>query len=117
MWWIIAVAVLVLIVIILIVFSIALPKFKSVQRLVDRLNLVARENLTGMMVVRAFNMQPFEEARFDKANVDLYRVGLFINRVMVVMFPLMMMIMNGVTIGIIWVGATKSLMVPCRWAT
>lgn len=105
MWWIIAVAVAMLLSLIAIVFSIALPKFKSIQKLVDRLNLVARENLTGMMVIRAFNMQPFEENRFDKANRDLTSVTLFINRVMVVMMPVMMLIMNGLSLAIIWVGA------------
>jgi ATP-binding cassette subfamily B multidrug efflux pump len=105
MWWLIAVAVAILLSLIAIVFSIALPKFKSIQKLVDRLNLVARENLSGMMVIRAFNMQPFEEARFDKANRDLTGVSLFINRVMVVMMPLMMFIMSSLMLAIIWVGA------------
>jgi ATP-binding cassette subfamily B protein len=105
MWWIIAVAVGVLLTIILAVFSIALPKFKSIQNLIDRLNLVMRENLSGMMVIRAFNRQDFELQRFDKANLDLTAVMLFINRVMVVMMPLMMLIMNGVSILILWIGA------------
>jgi len=105
MWWIIALAVVVLLGLILTVFSIALPRFRLIQSLIDRLNLVTRENLSGMMVIRAFNMQPFEEARFDKANQDLTRNSLFINRVMVVMMPVMMMVMNGVTLLIIWVGA------------
>ena len=105
MWWLIAVAVLVLISLILVVFSIALPKFKAVQKLVDRLNLVARENLSGIMVIRAFNMQPFEEQRFDRANIDLTAVSLFINRLMVVMFPFMMLIMSGLSLAIIWIGS------------
>ena len=105
MWWILAMAVAVLLGLILVVFYIALPKFKSIQRLVDRLNLVARESLTGMMVVRAFNKQQYEESRFDKANIDLTKVSLFINRVMVVMMPLMMMLMNVLTIVVIWVGS------------
>ena len=105
MWWLIAVAVAILLSLIAIVFSIALPKFKSIQKLVDRLNLVARENLSGMMVIRAFNMQPFEENRFDKANRDLTSVSLFINRVMVVMMPMMMFIMSSLMLAIIWVGA------------
>jgi len=105
MWWLIAVAVAILLSLIAIVFSIALPKFKSIQKLVDRLNLVAREHLTGMMVIRAFNMQAFEEARFDKANRDLTAVSLFINRVMVIMMPLMMFIMSTLMLAIIWVGA------------
>ncbi len=103
--WLIGVAVIVLIGLIMIVFSISLPKFKITQKLVDRINLVARENLSGMMVVRAFNMQAFEEDRFDKANLDLTAVSLFINRVMVVMMPMMMLIMNGLSLAIIWFGA------------
>ncbi len=105
--WLIIVAVVMLISLILIVVSIAMPKFKIVQKLVDRINLVARENLSGMMVIRAFNMQKFEEKRFDKANDDLTAVSLFINRVMVVMMPLMMLIMNVLMLGIIWFGASQ----------
>ncbi|MDK2805635.1 MAG: ATP-binding cassette, subfamily multidrug efflux pump [Thermoanaerobacterium sp.] len=105
MSWIIALAVIVLLGLVSTVFSIALPKFKSVQKLVDRLNLVARENLAGMMVIRAFNTQEFEENRFDKANRDITNTMLFINRVMITMFPAMMLIMNGVTLLIVWVGA------------
>jgi ATP-binding cassette subfamily B protein len=105
MWWIIALAVVVLLGLILTVFSIALPRFKIIQSLIDRLNLVTRENLSGMMVIRAFNMQQFEEDRFDKANKNLTGTLLFINRVMVVMMPVMMMVMNIVMLTIIWVGA------------
>jgi ATP-binding cassette subfamily B multidrug efflux pump len=105
MWWIIALAVVVLLGLILSVFSIALPKFRIIQSLIDRLNLVTRENLSGMMVIRAFNMQSFEENRFDKANIDLTSNSRFINRIMVIMFPLMMLVMNVVTLTIIWVGA------------
>ena len=105
MWWIIALAVVVLLGLILTVFSIALPKFKIIQTLIDRLNLVTRENLSGMMVIRAFNMQGFEEERFDKANKNLTSNSLFINRVMVIMMPVMMLVMNGVTLLILWVGA------------
>jgi len=107
MWWIIAIAVAFLLSLVLTVFSVALPKFKIIQQLVDRLNLVARENLAGMMVIRAFNMQSFEENRFDKANRNLTDVMLFINRVMVVMMPMMMLVMNGLMLGIIWVGAKQ----------
>ena len=107
MWWIIAVAVITLLGLIVVVFSIALPKFKIIQKLIDRLNLVTREHLSGMMVIRAFNMQTFEEDRFDKANKDLTGNSLFIARVMVVMMPLMMMIMNGLSLAIIWVGAQQ----------
>ncbi len=105
MWWIIAVAVLVLVGLILIVMSIALPKFRVIQKLIDRLNLVARENLSGMLVIRAFNRQPYEEERFDRANLDLTATMLFINRLMVIMMPFMMLIMNGLFISIIWVGS------------
>ncbi len=105
MWWLIALAVIVTLGVILVVFAISLPRFKSVQGLIDRLNLVTRENLSGMMVIRAFNMQKPEEERFDKANTDLTGTLRFINRLMVVMMPLMMLIMNGLSLLIIWVGA------------
>ncbi|MHB0967300.1 MAG: ABC transporter ATP-binding protein [Bellilinea sp.] len=107
MWWIIAVGVAALLSLIVVVFSVTLPKFKAMQNLIDRLNLVLRENLSGMMVIRAFNMQPFEEQRFDKANQDLTGTTLFINRVMVAMFPTMMFIMNGLSLLIIWIGSQQ----------
>jgi ATP-binding cassette subfamily B protein len=105
MWWIIAIAVGVLMVLVVVVYRVAVPKFKVMQRLMDRLNLVARESLSGMMVVRAFNRQRHEEGRFDLANEELTGTALFVNRVMVVMMPLMMLIMNGLTILVIWVGS------------
>jgi len=105
MWWTIALALLVLIGMITVVFSIAVPKFKVIQRLVDRLNLILRENLTGMMVVRAFNREKYEEERFDRANVELTRINLFVNRVFVVIMPVMMLVLNGVMVLILWVGA------------
>jgi ATP-binding cassette subfamily B multidrug efflux pump len=105
MWWIIALAVVVILGLIVSVFSIALPKFKSIQKLIDRLNLVSRENLSGMMVIRAFNMQSFEEERFDGANQELTSTMLFINRIMVVMMPAMMLVMNCTMLLIMWVGA------------
>ena len=105
--WLIIVAVMMLISLIIIVVSIAMPKFKIIQKLTDRINLVARENLSGMMVIRAFNMQDFEEKRFDKANDDLTKVTLFINRTMVVMMPLMMFIMNVLLLAVIWFGARQ----------
>ncbi|MBI9044609.1 MAG: ABC transporter ATP-binding protein [Anaerolineaceae bacterium] len=107
MWWIIAVAVVALLALILLVFFIALPKFKVIQDLIDRLNLVTRENLSGMMVIRAFNKQKFELGRFEKANRNLTDTSLFVARVMVTMMPLMMFIMNGLTLGILWVGAQQ----------
>jgi ATP-binding cassette subfamily B multidrug efflux pump len=105
MWWIIAVAVMALLGLILVVFWIALPKFRIMQELVDRLNLVTREHLSGMMVIRAFNKQTFEQDRFDKANRDLTDTSLFIARVMVTMMPVMMLLMNGISLTILWVGA------------
>ncbi|MFV9675506.1 MAG: ABC transporter ATP-binding protein, partial [Anaerolineales bacterium] len=105
MWWIIAVAVAALLSLIVIIFSISLPRFKIVQSLIDRLNLVMREDLSGMMVIRAFNKQEDEEARFDLANRDLTDTSLFIARVMVTMMPIMMLLMNGLSVAIIWVGA------------
>ncbi len=105
MWWTIAVAVLVLVGIIIVITSIALPKFHVVQKLIDRLNQVARENLSGMLVIRAFNRQDFEEKRFDAANVDLAANTLFIARIMAVMMPVMMFILNILSVVILWVGA------------
>ena len=105
--WIIALAVVVLIGLIATIFSIALPKFRLNQKLIDRLNLVARENLTGIMAVRAFGNQKFEGERFDKANRDLTQLNLFISRIMVLMFPIMMLIMNLCTLLIVWVGSNQ----------
>jgi ATP-binding cassette subfamily B multidrug efflux pump len=105
MWWLIGLAVIVLLGLILTIFTISLPKFKIMQKLIDRLNLVTRENLSGIMVIRAFNMQTFEEDRFDKANKDLTSTSLFVNRIMVLMMPVMMLVMNGLTLLIIWVGS------------
>ena len=105
MWWIIALAVAVLILLIVVVFIISIPKFTIIQKLIDRLNLVTRENLSGMMVIRAFNKQGFEEKRFDKANKNLADVSLFINRVMSTMMPIMMLVMNGLSVLIIWTGS------------
>jgi ATP-binding cassette subfamily B protein len=105
MSWIIAAAVGILLALIGTAFSIAVPRFKMVQKLVDRLNLVTREILTGLMVIRAFNTQKYEEKKFDRANLDVTRITLFINRVMVFMMPAMMVLMNGVTLLIVWVGA------------
>jgi ATP-binding cassette, subfamily B, multidrug efflux pump len=105
MWWLIAVAVAMLLSLVVIVFSLSLPKFKIMQKLVDRLNLVTRDSLAGMMVIRAFNMQPFEARRFDEANKDLTGTTLFVTRVMATMFPSMMFIMSGLSIAILWVGS------------
>ena len=102
--WIIALAVIGLLGLVVVLLNVAMPKFKSLQRLTDRLNLVSRENLSGMLVVRAFTNEKFEEARFDKANEDLTRTNRFTQRVMSVTMPIMMLIMNLVTLLIMWVG-------------
>jgi len=105
MSWIIALAVIIMLGLVGIVFAIALPKFKKIQKLIDRLNLVTREHLSGLMVVRAFNTQEFEEERFDSVNKELTRTDLFVHRVMVVMMPAIMFVMNGTMLLIVWVGA------------
>lgn len=104
MGWIIMLAVVVISALVLTLMGVTLPKFKIMQKLVDRLNLVSREILTGLPVIRAFSREHFEEQRFDVANKDLMRTQLFTNRVMTLMMPAMMMIMNGVTVLIVWVG-------------
>ena len=107
MSWIIGLSVLMLICIMMVVFTVAMPKFKIIQTLIDKLNLVVRENLDGMLVIRAFNTQKFEEDRFDKANRDLTDTNLFVNRVMVGLMPAMMLLMNLITVLIIWVGSKQ----------
>lgn len=104
MWWVIALAVGAILTLVIGLFGIAIPKFRSVQKLVDRLNLVTREILTGILVIRAFSTQKYEEAKFDRANNDLTRTNLFVSRTMTSMMPLMMLIMNGTTLLVIWVG-------------
>lgn len=103
--WIIALAVSILLGVIILMFAIALPKFKILQKLVDRLNLVTRENLTGLRVIRAFNNEKIEQGKFEKANVDLTAANLFVNRLMVVMQPVMMLIFNLTSVLIVWVGS------------
>jgi ATP-binding cassette subfamily B protein len=105
MWWVLALGVGVICILITVVYKVAVPRFKLMQKLIDRLNLVSRESLSGMMVIRAFNMQSHEEKRFDGANKDLTGNLLFVNRVMVVMMPVMMLVMNGVSLLIIWIGS------------
>jgi len=104
MGWIIVVAVIVISGLVLVLMGVTLPKFKMMQKLVDRLNLVSREILTGLPVIRAFSREKFEEERFDKANRDLMGTQLFTNRVMTLMMPAMMLLMNGVTVLIVWMG-------------
>lgn len=107
MSWIVALSIIVLLCIILTMFVLVMPKFKIVQSLIDKLNLVVRENLDGMLVIRAFNTQKFEEDRFDKANKNLTDTNLFINRVTSGMMPAMMLLMNLVTVLIVWVGSKQ----------
>ena len=105
MSWIIGLAVVLIALVILILFLVAMPKFKILQSLVDRLNLVTREILTGLSVIRAFSTQKYEEKRFDDANVTLTKTNLFVNRAMTFMMPVMMLIMNGISVLIMWTGA------------
>ena len=105
MTWIVAAAVACLFVLMGLLFTLGMPKMKIMQKLVDRLNLVTRENLTGMRVIRAFNTEHYEEQRLDKANRDLTKTSLFVNRLMTIMQPMMMLLMNATTVLIIWVGA------------
>ena len=107
MGWIIVLAIIVIIGYVLLLMSSAMPKFKLMQKLVDRINLVSREILTGLSVIRAFGREDTEEERFDAANKDLTKTTLFTNRVMTFMMPGMMMIMNVLTVGIVWFGAKK----------
>ena len=105
MAWIIGVAVLAILSVVLLLFGLVMPRFKVAQKLVDRLNLVTREILTGMLVIRAFNTEKHEEKRFDKANTDLTKTNMFVNRAMSMMMPTMMLIMNIITILIVYNGA------------
>lgn len=103
--WIIAMAVGALFVIIVVLFTTALPKFKILQKMVDTLNLVTRENLTGLRVIRAFNKEKTEEKKFDEANADLMKLNLFVNRLMIILQPFMMLLMNIALVAIVWFGA------------
>ena len=105
MTWIIAVAVIAILSLVMILFIVVMPKFKVVQKLVDRVNLVTREILTGIPVIRAFSTQKYEEKRFDKANLDLTKTNIFVNRVMACMMPAIMLVMNGISVLIMWNGA------------
>jgi ATP-binding cassette, subfamily B, multidrug efflux pump len=107
MWWVIALAVVALVSLVALVFKVAVPKSKIARKLVDRLTLIARERLSGMMISRAFNTQEAEEKRFDGANRDLARNSLFVNRVMALMMPTMMLVMNGVSLLIVWIGSEQ----------
>lgn len=104
MFWIIGLAVLLIVMVVAVLFIVVMPKFKIVQNMVDKLNLVSREILTGLPVIRAFHTEKHEEERFDKANKDLTKRNLFVNRAMTFMMPTMMLVMNGITVLIVWVG-------------
>lgn len=105
MSWIIGLAVLLILLVVIILFTVAMPKFKILQTLVDKVNLVTREILTGLPVIRAFSTEKHEEARFDDANKDLTKTTLFVNRAMTFMMPVMMLVMNGISVLIVWTGA------------
>lgn len=105
MAWIIGVAIIAILFVVATLFIIAMPRFKKLQQLIDKLNLVAREILTGLPVIRAFNTEKKEEKRFDKANMDLTKTNLFVNRAMSFMMPTLMLIMNGISLLIVWIGA------------
>ena len=104
MFWIIGLAVAIIVLVVAVLFIVVMPKFKIVQNMVDKLNLVSREILTGLSVIRAFHTEKHEEERFDKANKDLTKLNLFVNRAMTFMMPTMMLVMNGITVLIVWVG-------------
>ena len=105
MSWIIALAVILIMLVIVMLFKVAMPRFTKLQTLIDRLNLVTREQLTGIMVSRAFSAEKHEEERFEQANQDLTKTNLFVNRCMTFMMPIMMLIMNGISVLIVYKGA------------
>lgn len=105
MTWIIAVAVALILFIVMLLFIIAMPKFKLLQKLIDKINLVSREILSGLSVIRAFSKEKHEEKRFEKANDDLMKTNLFVNRTMAIMMPVMMLVMNLIMVSIVWIGA------------
>ncbi|MBR0577394.1 ABC transporter ATP-binding protein [Proteiniclasticum sp. BAD-10] len=107
MAWVVAVGVMAILTLVVILFAVSLPKFQALQKLVDKVNLVIRDSLVGMMVIRAFNTERYEENKFDMANRDLTKTNLFVNRMMSLMQPTMMLIMNAISILIIWVGALQ----------
>lgn len=105
--WIIGIALILIFVLIGILFGFAMPKFKSMQKLIDKMNLVSREIITGMPVIRTFGTEKYEEERFDKANIKLTKTNLFVNRLMGIMMPSMMLVMNIISILIVWYGAEQ----------
>ena len=106
MSWIIVIAVVIIGILVALLMVVAMPKFKIMQKLIDRVNLVSREILTGLPVIRAFDRQRFEEERFDAASTKLMKTQLFTNRVMTFMMPVMMLVMNGISVLIVWVGGS-----------
>ena len=104
MGWIVGVAVAAVLVLVLTLLLTTMPKFKALQNLVDRVNLVSREIITGLPVIRAFSREKYEEERFDVANTDLMKTQMFVNRAMSIMMPIMMLLMNGISVLIVWVG-------------
>lgn len=107
MTWVIAVAIAIILVFLIILMATAMPKFTILQKLIDRINLVSRETLTGLPVIRAFSREKHEEKRFDQANTDLMKTNLFVNKMMALMMPVMMLTMNGISLLILWVGASQ----------
>lgn len=107
MTWIIALCVVLILSVVMVVFIVVMPKFKIMQKLTDKLNSVVRELLDGMLVIRAFNNEKVEEKKFDKANMDITKVGLFTSRAMAIMMPVMMFLMNGTTLLILWFGSMR----------
>ena len=107
MSWIIAVCVLILVGFIAVIYSIVMPKFKIMQKMIDKMNSVVRELLDGMLVIRAFNNEKIEEAKFDQANKDITSISLFTTRAMAFMMPIMMFLMNGTTLMILWFGSKQ----------
>ncbi len=107
MAWIVAIGIVGILILLLGIFSIAIPRFKIIQKLIDRVNLVTRESLTGMLVIRAFNTKDYEEEKFEEANKNLTETNLFVSRVMVTLMPAMTIIMNGVILLIVWIGAKE----------
>lgn len=105
--WLIGLALIAILVLISLLFVFAMPKFKSMQKLIDKLNLVSREIITGMPVIRTFSTEKYEEERFDKSNINLTKTNLFVNRLMGIMMPTMTLIMNFISIAIVWYGAKQ----------
>ena len=107
MTWILALCVVIILSVVLAIFMIVMPKFKIMQKMIDKMNSVVRELLDGMLVIRAFNNEKIEEAKFDQANKDITSISLFTTRAMAFMMPIMMFLMNGTTLMILWFGSKQ----------